>query len=658
MNVHSLAVKISASIAMLLIISMGCFVFYISNNLENEIKEGVRENVGQSVELAMNTIELFNQNNIDNAKLLARSLQEKFGEITSDGSMTKTGKEEALSLYSNNELINNSTNIVDAYSKATGGIATIFAKSGNKFLRISTTLKDQEGKRTIGTFLKDTQPAFLSINDGKTYIGRNTLFGKEYMSIYEPIFNKNRELIGILYVGYDFTDGLTELKNTLSNMKLGDNGYFSILNGNTAKFDIHPTKAGQELSGVLKNLADNVFKNKKGFFDIEDGEKSRIVAYAPFDALNWYLLGSAVTNDFLTPLKVMSKIFLIASAILTLLLITISAVLIKKLVANPVADLGKNLGNIVTDFTQKMPINGNDEITQISKDINAFIERIRILISDTKQNSSENSSVANELSSTSLQTGKRVEDSTKIVNNTTKKCEIMQEAMNSSVAVAQGGKEDLQKATGYIKNANDAIKNLSSQIMMASQVETQMATRIEQLSHNAEQVKSVLTVINDIADQTNLLALNAAIEAARAGEHGRGFAVVADEVRNLAERTQNSLTEINTTINIIVQAINDSSGQMENNAKQIENLTKVAAQVEDTINVMGEAMSGAIRISERATEDFINTSKSIQDIMSDIQNINALSTQNTRSVEEIASAAEHLNKMTDALNNKLGQFRT
>ena len=658
MNVHSLAVKISASIAMLLIISMGCFVFYISNNLENEIKEGVRENVGQSVELAMNTIELFNQNNIDNAKLLARSLQEKFGEITSDGSMTKTGKEEALSLYSNNELINNSTNIVDAYSKATGGIATIFAKSGNKFLRISTTLKDQEGKRTIGTFLKDTQPACLSINDGKTYIGRNTLFGKEYMSIYEPIFNKNRELIGILYVGYDFTDGLTELKNTLSNMKLGDNGYFSILNGNTAKFDIHPTKAGQELSGVLKNLADNVFKNKKGFFDIEDGEKSRIVAYAPFDALNWYLLGSAVTNDFLTPLKVMSKIFLIASAILTLLLITISAVLIKKLVANPVADLGKNLGNIVTDFTQKMPINGNDEITQISKDINAFIERIRILISDTKQNSSENSSVANELSSTSLQTGKRVEDSTKIVNNTTKKCEIMQEAMNSSVAVAQGGKEDLQKATGYIKNANDAIKNLSSQIMMASQVETQMATRIEQLSHNAEQVKSVLTVINDIADQTNLLALNAAIEAARAGEHGRGFAVVADEVRNLAERTQNSLTEINTTINIIVQAINDSSGQMENNAKQIENLTKVAAQVEDTINVMGEAMSGAIRISERAAEDFINTSKSIQDIMSDIQNINALSTQNTRSVEEIASAAEHLNKMTDALNNKLGQFRT
>ena len=478
------------------------------------------------------------------------------------------------------------------------------------------------------------------------------------MSIYEPIFNKNRELIGILYVGYDFTDGLTELKNTLSNMKLGDNGYFSILNENTAKFDIHPTKAGQELSGVLKNLADNVFKNKKGFFDIEDGEKSRIVAYAPFDALNWYLLGSAVTNDFLTPLKVMSKIFLIASAILTLLLITISAVLIKKLVANPVANLGKNLGNIVTDFTQKMPINGNDEITQISKDINAFIERIRILISDTKQNSSENSSVANELSSTSLQTGKRVEDSTKIVNNTTKKCEIMQEAMNSSVAVAQGGKEDLQKATGYIKNANDAIKNLSSQIMMASQVETQMATRIEQLSHNAEQVKSVLTVINDIADQTNLLALNAAIEAARAGEHGRGFAVVADEVRNLAERTQNSLTEINTTINIIVQAINDSSGQMENNAKQIENLTKVAAQVEDTINVMGEAMSGAIRISERAAEDFINTSKSIQDIMSDIQNINVLSTQNTRSVEEIASAAEHLNKMTDALNNKLGQFRT
>ena len=346
----------------------------------------------------------------------------------------------------------------------------------------------------------------------------------------------------------------------------------------------------------------------------------------------------------------------IAVAVLILTMLYSRASITKPL--NTLIDRARNLSSGDGDLTRKLEINGKDEIAQASEAINNFIEKVRILISDAKHLSSENSSIANELSSTSLQTGKRVEDSTLIVNNTTQKGEEIQSFMKNSVSFAEESKTELQNASTHIKSANKAIKELADQITNSAQVESEMAVKIEQLSRDAEQVKSVLDVRNDIADQTNLRALNAAIEAARAGEHGRGFAVVADEVRKLAERTQSSLVEINATISVIVQAIGDSSERMSANSKTIQELTNVANRVENTINVMSEAMNKAIGMSDKTTEDFINTGKGVNLMMEGISNINHIATENARSVEEIAAAAEHLNKMTDTLNNKLAEFRT
>ena len=658
MNLRSILVKVSATIAVVLAVCMACFVFYTSHILESEIKDGVVTTVKQDVALAMDTVELFDRDNVNNAETLLSVFKEIAGKISTDHQMSKTGNYEALELVSQGGVLNNNYDVIDKFSRASkGGVSTVFAKSGDSFLRVSTSITQPDGSKAIGTLLDKSSQVFKSVINKDRYVGVVKLFGHNYMSIYEPIINGN-DVIGILYVGYDFTEGLEDLQKTMSQMKLGERGYFSIFNTKTNVYDIHPKLAGKAPEGQLKDIVDDIVKTKEGVKLINVDGVERVVAFEPFDKLNWIVLGSAVTDDFLTPQKVVSKNFIIASIIVTLLLIIVSIFLLKKLVANPIDRLGANLNAITSDFTLKIPIYGKDEIAKISNDINNFIERIRVLISDTKNLSSENSSVANELSSTSLQTGKRVEESTQIVEETNQRCKSMQESMKESLSIAQAGKDDLQKASTHIKTATEAIRALSSQIIDSANVENQMAGKIEQLSRDAEQVKSVLVVINDIADQTNLLALNAAIEAARAGEHGRGFAVVADEVRQLAERTQKSLTEINATINVIVQAINDSSEQMGINSKQIQELTHVASDVEKTINDMSATMNNAIAMSDKTMQDYIATGKNVNEIMDGISEINQISSENARSVEEIASAAEHLNKMTDALNTKLSVFRT
>ncbi len=161
----------------------------------------------------------------------------------------------------------------------------------------------------------------------------------------------------------------------------------------------------------------------------------------------------------------------------------------------------------------------------------------------------------------------------------------------------------LEERAGELSSAIDTLKQTTfkelglivegtiGRITKASQKQNELADNLMKLSADAEQTKGILTAISDIADQTNLLALNAAIEAARAGEHGRGFAVVADEVRKLAERTQKSLTEINATISVVVQSIGDNSDALGVNAKEMNELTEELGQVDKKMDEVLDVMN-------------------------------------------------------------------
>jgi len=455
--------------------------------------------------------------------------------------------------------------------------------------------------------------------------------------------------------------------------------------GTSVLFPTNKTQEGKNLIAVkdsngvflIKELIEAAKKGgglvKYHFPKTKDGKPFPKFSYAlSFEPYNW-MMGTGIYVDNVeeevahlqknidenTASQIQS--FIVISVVLLLLSLGATFVIISKTISKPLNDLiarADNLSSGDGDLTRKLEVIGNDEIAVASSSINRFIEKVRILISEAKNLSNENSSISHELSSTSLEVGRAVETSMQIVGNTTNKAFTLKDELTEGISEAKEGKTELIKANDFLKDANNAILELTKDIQSSAATEIELAHRIQQLSSDATQVKDILVVIGDIADQTNLLALNAAIEAARAGEHGRGFAVVADEVRKLAERTQKSLQEINATINVIVQAIVDSSDQMTSNSKKVESLATTACDVETKINNMFQVMNNATTLSDKTTENYLKTGLDIESMIKDVNQINDISSQNARSVEEIASAAEHLSRMTETLNLKLSEFRT
>ena len=309
------------------------------------------------------------------------------------------------------------------------------------------------------------------------------------------------------------------------------------------------------------------------------------------------------------------------------------------------------------DLSQSLTIDGKNEISQISSDLEGVRIHLNSFIDQAKMTSSENAAVAHELSVTSAQVKTSVAASVKIVNGVADNVEVITDEIFNMIKHAQRNKEEMQDAKDALTRATNKITEMTHQVQTSAQLENEMAVRIEQISNDTKQVKEVLGIIADIADQTNLLALNAAIEAARAGEHGRGFAVVADEVRKLAERTQKSLIDIQSTINIIVQAIIEASEEMNRNAHNMHSLSNIANDAEIEIESVEQTMSKTMVTTDETVTVFTNTATKVQAIANEVQTINDFGASNAHSVDEITIAANHVRMMTEKLNDHLAQFK-
>jgi len=475
------------------------------------------------------------------------------------------------------------------------------------------------------------------------------------VTVMAPII-KNNTLIGIFGIDIE----LSALVKVIGDINF--NGGYGMLLDTKGTIVAHPNKEllGKDLATISPELTNQFGDKKEGLINYPFNGAQKVYTFKVSAESGWrpgITFDKAVAYSFLDAQVKQSILIGVIMLIFSIaLVIFVIKVLLRPL--NRLNVVVQELSSAEGDLRQRLEAASHDEFGEVSHNINKFIEKLHEIVKKSKEISSENASISEELSRTASEVVRNTDAEAKIVSNTKEEGISLTQAIESSVEKAQASQAMLIQTQKDIGNVRNKVENLENTMQITATKEQSLAQRLGEVSHNANEVKDVLNIIKDIADQTNLLALNAAIEAARAGEHGRGFAVVADEVRKLAERTQKSLVEIDATINVVVQAIMDVNTDIAQNAKDVHALASISIELQEGMNGIDVTIQKTIEDTHHTVDNFIDTSKKIKHIVDEIEKINVISKDNVFSIDNVSTASEHLHTMTENLNNELGKFKS
>ncbi len=348
-------------------------------------------------------------------------------------------------------------------------------------------------------------------------------------------------------------------------------------------------------------------------------------------------------DSYLNELYSELKTWLIVSGILILLAL-ILCVLVLRSILTRLNNVNTKLSYITEhrDLKEQVKVLANDEISAMARSVNAFIRYIHDMFVEFAKQAKNNLSITQALVNVSSKLDSNTKHIAQISADNTSLGEKSRSIIEQNITLSNATKEALESVLDNVGHTREIIESTNQEIRDDALKESQNADKILSLANEAKNIQGVLVVITDIADQTNLLALNAAIEAARAGEHGRGFAVVADEVRKLAERTQHSITETSGIIQSILQSIDEISTDMENSSKSMQHLAEQSEVMHSNIEALTHLVQEAMEKSLSSLEG-----AKIAGCVDEIVDIN----------EKMQESSKNLGTQTKELDEMIGTFK-
>tara|TARA_R110002049_G_scaffold22983_11_gene81595 strand:+ start:232 stop:1878 length:1647 start_codon:yes stop_codon:yes gene_type:complete len=405
------------------------------------------------------------------------------------------------------------------------------------------------------------------------------------------------------------------------------------------------------LSDAVAAMASSVYKGEPEFNtarDILDGEQERLDA-----VLDAYSEEAEFAYES-------AFAMLVAASLIGIVICVLVGAFLPGTIARPIREISRVLSELATgngDLTRRMPDTRKDEIGELARYFNHFMDNLQTLVRQVSECSDQVSSASSELSATATGVANSSQAQSESAAST---AAAVEEITVSISSVAQGAEEVLtlsREGMQLTGNSNRGLKDLLREVGRVENAVKEIAAAVQEFVRSSQAITNMTKQVKDMADQTNLLALNAAIEAARAGEHGRGFAVVADEVRKLAEKSGHAASEID----VVTRTLGEQSEGVE---KSIElGLTSLASSQEQVARVV-ELLEEATSTVERAVGGVGEITSSVKeqtaasnDIARNVESIAQMAEQNSEAVRETSEAAHHLENLAATLRTLVGRFR-